>query len=378
MKFKSFISKLLVIIFTLTVIITGINPNDIKADSFSVVTLGADLTEEQKSQMLEYFGVKANDVNILTVTSAEEYEALGNVATSAQLGSKSISCSYVEPTSKGGLDIKSNNLTWVTVGMIRNALITAGVENDNVIVSAPFKVSGTAALTGILKGFESSKAGEKIDEDKKEAANEEIVVTGNLGDKIGQDDAANLMNDIKTEVIKESPKNDSEVEEIIQNSVDKYNYELSQDDINEIKSVMNKINDLDLNYKDLKHQLNAVTDSLKDKISAEEVKGFFSKIGDFFSNIWNWFKGLFSSDDSDIDNNSTNTNNQDDLDINTEDSSDSTNNTNSLNSNEENNTSSVTDNEGSNQSEKVDDTNSDFSLINSDNNDTDVASSTAN
>ena len=186
------------------------------------------------------------------------------------------------------------------------------------------------------------------------------------------------MNDIKTEVIKESPKNDSEVEEIIQNSVDKYNYELSQDDINEIKSVMNKINDLDLNYKDLKHQLNAVTDSLKDKISAEEVKGFFSKIGDFFSNIWNWFKGLFSSDDSDIDNNSTNTNNQDDLDINTEDSSDSTNNTNSLNSNEENNTSSVTDNEGSNQSEKVDDTNSDFSLINSNNNDTDIASSTAN
>lgn len=356
MKFRSFISKLLITIFTLTIIITGITPSDIKADSFSVVTLGADLTEEQKNKMLEYFGVKVNDVNVLTVTSVEEYEALGNVATSAQLGSKSISCSYVEPTSKGGLNIKSNNLTWVTVGMIRNALITAGIENANVVVSAPFKVSGTAALTGILKGFESSEAGEKIDEDKKEAANEEIVVTGDLGDKIGQDDAANLMNDIKTEVIKESPKNDNEVEEIIQDSVDKYNYELSKDDIDKIKSVMNKINDLDLNYKDLKDQLNSVADSLKDKISAEEVKGFFGKIGDFFSGIWDWFKGLFSSDDinSDIDNNSTN------------------------NNNEENNTSSVTDNEDSNQFQNTDDTNTDSSLINSNNNDTDVASSTAN
>ena len=79
--------------------------------------------------MLKYFNVTENDANILTITSAEEYEALGNVATSAQLGTRAISCSYVEPTSEGGLDIKSNNLTWVTVGMIRNALITAGIDN---------------------------------------------------------------------------------------------------------------------------------------------------------------------------------------------------------------------------------------------------------
>lgn len=366
MKFKSFLSKLLATIFTITIIITPINPTNIKADSFSVVTLGADLTEDQKNQMLEYFGVTSNDVNILTVTSAEEYESLGNIATSSQLGSKSISCSYIEPTSKGGLNITSNNLTWVTVGMIRNALITAGIENANVVVSAPFKVSGTAALTGILKGFENSEAGEKIDNDKKEAANEEIVVTGDLGDKIGQDDAANLMNYIKTEVIKESPKDDSEIEEIIQDSVDKYNYELSQDDIDKIKSVMSKINDLDLNYKDLKDQLNSVTDSLKNKITAEEVKGFFGKIADFFSGIFDWFKGLFSSNDtsSNVDSSSNNITNEDNLDSNVDDSTDPNNN--SLSSDEENVTSFTTDNDDSNQSD-----NSNYS-------DTDITSSPSN
>lgn len=298
MKFKPFISKILVFIITLTIISTCQNAVSVKADSFKVVTLGADLTDEQKSQMLKYFNVTENDANILTITSAEEYEALGDVATPAQLGTRAISCSYVEPTSDGGLDIKSNNLTWVTVGMIRNALITAGITDAKVVVSAPFKVSGTAALTGVLKGFENSSSGQKIDEDKKEAANEEIVVTGDLGETIGQDDAANLMNDIKTEVIKESPSSEKELDKIIDKSVDKYNYDLSDEDIEKIKSVMSKINDLDIDYKSIKDQLNEVQDSLKDKISAEEVKGFFATIGSFFSKIWNWFVGLFSSDDS--------------------------------------------------------------------------------
>lgn len=298
MRFKSLISKILIFIIALTTLSFCQNSTVAKADSFKVVTLGADLTDEQKSQMLKYFNVTENDANILTITSAEEYEALGDVATPAQLGTRAISCSYVEPTTEGGLDIKSNNLTWVTVGMIRNALITAGITDAKVVVSAPFKVSGTAALTGVLKGFENSSSGKKIDEDKKEAANEEIVVTGDLGETIGQDDAANLMNDIKTEVIKESPSSEKQLDKIIDKSVDKYDYDLSDKDKEKIKSVMTKINDLDIDYKSIKDQLNEVQDSLKDKISAEEVKGFFATIGSFFSKIWNWFVGLFSSNDS--------------------------------------------------------------------------------
>ena len=298
MKFKSFISKILVFIIALTTLSVCQNSTIAKADSFKVVTLGNDLTDEQKSEMLKYFNVTENDANILTITSEEEYKALGDVATPAQLGTRAISCSYVEPTTEGGLDIKSNNLTWVTVGMIRNALITAGITDAKVVVSAPFKVSGTAALTGVLKGFENSSSGQKIDEDKKEAANEEIVVTGDLGETIGQDDAANLMNDIKTEVIKKNPDSEKQIDKIIDKSVDKYDYELSDEDKEKIKSVMTKINDLDIEYKSIKDQLNEVQDSLKDKISAEEVKGFFGTIGSFFSKIWHWFIGLFSSDDS--------------------------------------------------------------------------------
>ena len=294
MKIKNLISNLLITTLTASILLTAGYSIPVLADSFTVVTLGADLSDAQKKEMLDYFEVIKDDASIIEITSKEEYEALGDVASSDQLGSKAISCSYIEPTTKGGLKITTNNLTWVSDGMIRNALITAGVENAKVIAAAPFKVSGTAALTGILKGFENSSGGETLNTASKEAANEEIVVTGDLGDKIGQDDATNLINDIKKNIIKDKPSNDEELTKIINESIDKYNYKLSADDIEGIKSLMSKINGLNLDYSSLKDELNSISDDLKDKISAEEVSGFFQKLGEFFSSIRDSIANFFN------------------------------------------------------------------------------------
>lgn len=294
MKMKSFINNLIISSMVLGAFVTGFTGVTAHADSFKSVTLGADLTQAQKDDMLKYFGVKKNEVNLLEVTSKEEHTYLGKVATQAQLGNRAISCSYVEPTSKGGIKVSTNNLTWVNDGMIKNALITAGIENANVVAAAPFEVSGTAALTGILKGFENSTSGQKIDEDKKEAANEELVTTGDVAEKIGQDDASNLMNDIKKKVIKEKPKTEEEVNKIVDNAVKDYKDKLSSEDIASIKTLMSKINNLDLDYNSIKDQLNDVTNQLKDKLTSEEAKGLFAKIGQFFSDVFNAIKNLFS------------------------------------------------------------------------------------
>lgn len=294
MKIKSLISKLLILFFCFSIMLTMGNNKSAFADSYISVTLGADLTDAQKEQMLSYFKVTKNDANVIEITSAEEYEALGKIASASQLGTKAISCSYVEPTSSGGLDVQTNNLTWVTNDMIKNALITAGIENAKIIAAAPFKVSGTAALTGILKGFEKSSSGSEISDDKKEAANDELYVTGDVGDQIGQDEAANLMNDIKKEVIKEKPKTDDDVDKVVDDVLNEYNYKLDEDTINKIKDLMKKINDLDLNYSSLKSQLNSISDKLKDKVDTADMKGFFDKLCDFFSNMWEKLKGLFN------------------------------------------------------------------------------------
>ncbi|KEI97877.1 DUF1002 domain-containing protein [Clostridium botulinum] len=290
MKCKTVISKLLVLVFTFSLIISASSANKVYADAFKVVTLGADLTNEQKEEMLKYFGVTRKEVNVMEVNKEEEDKYLAGVATRKQIGTKSISCAYVEPTDKGGLNISTHNIYWVTENMIRNALITAGVENANVKVGAPFNVSGTAALTGILKGFESSKGGKKIDEEKKKVANEEMVVTGNLGEKIGQDEAANLINEVKKEVVKEKPKTEKEIKNIVKDATNNYGYKLSDEDMQKITALMNKINGLDLDFKQIKDQLNQVSNKLKDVVTSEEAKGFFSKlwegIKDFFDNIF--------------------------------------------------------------------------------------------
>lgn len=296
MKFKKTFSKALTLIMCLSLGV-AVPMQTAKADSLKVVTLGADLTESQKESMLKYFGVTKKEANIVYVTNDEEFKYLGKAATKEQIGSKAISCSYIEPTNKGGLKISINNIHWVTQNMIKNSLITAGIENANVVVGAPFNVSGTAALTGILKGFENSSAGEKIDENKKEAANEELVVTGNLGEKIGQDEAAGLINEIKKEVVKENPKSEKDVKNIVEKTTSSYKDikdKLSDEDIEKITALMDKINDLDLDFSKIKDQLNDVSSLLKEKLGSEEAQSFFSKIGEFLRNIGNFFSNLFS------------------------------------------------------------------------------------
>ncbi|EKQ57450.1 MULTISPECIES: DUF1002 domain-containing protein [unclassified Clostridium] len=294
MKVKAFISKILILTLVLSVFLTSAPKAPAFADSFKSVTLGADLTNDQKEEMLKYFGVSKNEANILEVTSKEEHTYLAKIASEAQLGNKAISCSYVEPTEKGGLNVSTNNLTWVNDGMIKNALITAGIDNANVKASAPFQVSGTAALTGILKGFENSSTGKKIDENKKQAANEELVTTGDIGQKIGQNDASNLINNIKKDVIKDKPQTDKELNDIVDKAVKEYRDKLSDQDIANIKALMSKINSLDLNYNNLKAQLDDVTNQLKDKLSSKEAQGFLAKLQKMFSDFLDSIKKAFS------------------------------------------------------------------------------------
>ncbi|WP_123053657.1 DUF1002 domain-containing protein [Clostridium sp. JN-1] len=288
MKVKALMSKLLIVFIMLSAVC--IPGNKVYADAYKVVTLGGDLTESQKNDMLKYFNVTKDQANIIQVNIDEEKKYLGNTADSSKIGTKSISCSYVEPTTSGGLNVSTNNIYWVNSNMIKNALITAGIKNANVKAAAPFNVSGTAALTGILKGFENSSSGTKIDEDKKKVANDELVTTGEIGDEIGKDKAAGLMNDIKTQVIKDKPKDTEEVKKIVENVTNNYNVNLSSGDIDKITELMNKINGLNLNFSDVKGQLNDVAGKLKNVMTSDQAQGFFDKL---MSSIKSFFSNLF-------------------------------------------------------------------------------------
>ena len=259
------------------------------ADGSKVVTIGADLNAQQKQMMLDYFGVSENEAMIINVTNAEERKYLQGVATDAQLGRRTISCAYVEPTSgKDGINVKTANLTWVTSSMIASTLTTAGLTSANVIAAAPYAVSGTGALTGVIKAFEDA-SGEKLDETKKELANEELVTTGDLGDEIGQDKAAGVVNDVKNEVIKEGTSDTTQIADIINNVTNNYNVTLTPEQIRALTSLMEKIGAQNYNYNDIKVTLENVKFNINENLSAigenVDTVGLFEKIKHWFANL---------------------------------------------------------------------------------------------
>jgi len=103
----------------------------VQADSITgetTVTLGADLTPQQKEQVLNEMGV-SGDVNTITVTNAEEHKYLGNYIPNSQIGTKAISSSKITTKESGyGLKVQTNHITWVSKEMYMNALTTAGVK----------------------------------------------------------------------------------------------------------------------------------------------------------------------------------------------------------------------------------------------------------
>lgn len=271
-------------------------PINVSADSATVVTIGADLTQAQKNKMYEYFGVNETEVAVIEVTNEDEREYLEGVASEQQIGYRTYSCAFIEHTAKGnGIHVKIANLNWVTSYMIATTLGTAGIYDCNVVAAAPFVVSGTGALTGIMKAFEIV-SGEKLDEEKKELATEELIMTGELAEEIGTDEATGLITEIKDTIIGENIVIADQIEQVIIDSSTKYEINLTDEQVQKISSTMGKIANQDYDYERLSETLSKITESVTTKLgitSENEAKGFFQKIKDVFRGIWNWIKELF-------------------------------------------------------------------------------------
>lgn len=274
-KFKKLIPVTLAAVMTCTAM-----PAVAYADNANVVTLGADLTEDQRASMYEYFGTSSDKVATIEVNNSQERQYLEGVAPEEQIGSRTYSCAYVEPTSSGGIQVKTANLTYVTSSMIASTLTTSGVENCNVVAAAPFAVSGTGALTGIMLAYEKA-SGKTLDEGQKEAATQELVTTTDLSDSVGEDAATDIMNQVKEDVIEKDLSDPSEIQDTVNNAADKAGVTLTDDQIAQITDLMEKISQYDYDVKSLQTTL--------DNLTGGKDKGFFA-------NLWDSIKGVFGGE----------------------------------------------------------------------------------
>lgn len=243
------------------------------ADGQRVVTLGADLSDDQKQAILRYFGVAGQNLQTLTITNQDERNHLGSYVPLEQIGSHTYSCAYVNPTNSGGIQVKTANLSWVTSNMIATTLSTSGVVNCEVLAASPFEVSGTGALTGILMAYESA-VGTQLDETKKEIATQEMITTTTIANSIGQQLATEIVNDSKMQVIQGNDVTQNDINIIINNVAEEKNISLTDEDRNLLNNLLDEISQQDYDYDDMKTTLERVeqnVDSTSADLNAEEI-----------------------------------------------------------------------------------------------------------
>lgn len=260
------------------------------------LSLGADLSTDQKSKVLELLDVdeKALDqYNIVTVTNADEHKYLDDYLDYSVIGTKALSSVLVEKRDKGeGIDVTTKNITYCTAGMYENALTTAGVTDATVTVAGPFNITGTAALVGAMNAYEDM-TGEDISSESKDAATNELVVTSELAGQLNDSDKAEqFLALIKEKVLSDDAKSESDINDIIDECSKDLDITVTDDQKAQIAELMQKINKLDLNVNDLKEQASKIYDKLSDMDI--DTQGIFEKIKTALSSIFAALSGLFN------------------------------------------------------------------------------------
>ncbi|MBR4079267.1 MAG: DUF1002 domain-containing protein, partial [Christensenellaceae bacterium] len=249
--------------------------------------------EDEIDQIYKDFGIERGSVTELRVTNADEREYLEGLVADEKIGNVALSCVYIETLEEGdGLQMSIMNIKWCTEEMYLNALTTAGVSDAVVKIFAPHPVTGTAALTGIYKAYEDI-TGEDLNEEAKIAAAEELIVTGQLADLIGSEEATQIINELKKILDETQNMTDDEVREEIRKIADDYNVEISESQIDQLLKLVRSLEGLDVEQ--LKEKITGFANTLEKagKVSDTMTK-VGEKIGGFFRSVGNFFKNLFS------------------------------------------------------------------------------------
>ena len=262
----------------------------------SRAVIGADLDESQIDDVYGMFGLSRGQAIELKMTNAEERTYLEGYVDDSLIGTRSISCVYVELLPEGsGMSVTTSNINWCTGEMYISALATAGISDANIIVAAPFEVSGTAALSGVYKAYEDM-TGQKLDDLAKLVSTQELTVTGELAAQIGAMDSTAIVNELKLMLDVTQTMSDDEIRAEIREIASRYNVNLTNTQVEQLLSLCRSLEGLDAEslkarVQDVQNTLQKVSDA-KTKVVGfvqgvkkvvDSVSGFFDKIKDIMA-----------------------------------------------------------------------------------------------
>lgn len=274
----------------------------IKADAAEapVLALGADLTEDQKAIVFSEMGITAEQAasyQTIYITNDMEHQYLDEALGASVVGTRSLSSVLLIPQESGsGLSVETHNISYCTISMYRNALLTAGVADAKVIVAAPSSISGTAALIGAVKAYEAY-SGEPVTDEALEAATDELVLTGDLMDELNNldpDQVSDMIAYLKQEIAERGLDDPEELENLVRQVAAEMEISLTDQQVSNIVDLLLKLGNLDIDANQLISQakeLYSRLESMGIELDGEKVGNFITR---FVSSIWDLIQSFLS------------------------------------------------------------------------------------
>lgn len=244
------------------------------------VVVGEDLTDSEITRVYADFHLERGTVPELTVSNEEEHALLGNSLDASVIGSVACSCVCIRVLNEGsGTAVERHNISWCTDEMYKSALCTAGIDDVSVIISAPFEVSGTAALVGIYKAYEDM-TGTALSPDAKSAGAKELLLTGELAEEIGSFDATLIVETMKGALDYTESLSDEQLRKQIDAVAESYHVKLNDSQIEQLLTLCRQLEKLD----ELK--LREKLDDIRRKV--EQLKNMKEKAAELQEKAGDW------------------------------------------------------------------------------------------
>ncbi len=262
--------------------------------------LGEDLSDSQEKTVLKLLGVSdLSEYEVSYTTHEEEEELFGSYLSASLLGTKALSSILLVPAEEGsGITVTTYNISYCTEEMYQTALADAGVADVEVYVAAPTSLSGTCALASAFKAY-TIMTGEELDEDATDAAAEEIVTTGEVGEAIGDSETATkLITVLKEKALSENLSED-EIGTTLDQLCENMGVTLDDDLRQKIIDLIVKLQNADIDLDTIKQQAADLYDSIKSELEKLDASGVTDGSSNAFvaliQSIVNFFKSLFSN-----------------------------------------------------------------------------------
>ena len=267
------------------------------AEGSAVLALGADLSASQRATVLSEMGIteaEAAAYETIYITNDMEHQYLDESLGASVVGTHALSSVLLIPQESGaGLSVETHNVNFCTIAMYRNALLTAGVQDAKVIVAAPSSISGTAALVGALKAYETY-SGETVSEDAFSVATDELVLTGELMDELDSEQISDLIAYLKQQIAERGLDDPDKLSEVVRQASDEMDLKLTDEQVSQIVDLLLKLNKLDIDPGKLASQAKELydkLDSLGIDLDTEKVGNFITR---FVSSILDLIQGFMS------------------------------------------------------------------------------------